>query len=276
MAFHYDGREYTSKKFPILIHIFNKKISEGEQIGDNILFTLNDISEGYSACGIQEPASISNTILDLTRQDRGIERRIPEEIFSHGYDLRKRTGPSPMNGENLAGEFVFVGVGETLKSWLSWPEEPDRVVTVPNKIPASILESGLLGKDEGALFSVIDYCDVLSHAIYNEDRTVYRVQNPKKWQPNEIDGLYISDKHNSVFVCEAKALSTGDEINLEQMRGGYLTAVNRMPEANIIPVALVMAQTGVNIAILGFDEDDNFFIEEGIQAIIDPTIDTWI
>lgn len=87
MAFIYNGKTYRSKKFPLLEHIFsNKTNQQTERIGENITFTLRDISNAYKACGIPEPASISNTILDLTRQDRGIQSRLPQSIIDFGYD----------------------------------------------------------------------------------------------------------------------------------------------------------------------------------------------
>ncbi len=50
-----------------------------------------------------------------------------------------------------------------------------------------------LCNDEGALFSVIDYCDVLSQILYDQkNNIVLRIQNPMKWQPNEIDGFYFA------------------------------------------------------------------------------------
>ena len=219
--FDYKGKLYRSIKHPLLEYIFESKINNGDnKVGDNIIFTLADISKAYKNCGIAEPASISNTILDLTRKDMGVDARLPKSISQYGYDLKKRTGIAEGVQGKLAGEFVFVGIGQTLKSWLIWPDTPDKTIRVANKVPDSIVENGLLGRDEGALFSVIDYCDVLSLALQGKPNSVIRVQNPKKWQPNEIDGLYYSEENDIVYPCEAKALSTGDDINLEQMWGG--------------------------------------------------------
>ena len=56
MAYLHNGIEYGSKKFPMLVYIFNKKTNNGtERIGENITFTLRDVSEGYKNCGIEEP-----------------------------------------------------------------------------------------------------------------------------------------------------------------------------------------------------------------------------
>jgi hypothetical protein len=59
---------------------------------------LSDISEAYRACGIPEPASISNTILDLTRKNNGIQSRLSQSLIDLGYDLRKKTGPHSTGG----------------------------------------------------------------------------------------------------------------------------------------------------------------------------------
>lgn len=201
MAFVYKGRTYNSKKFPMLEYIFNQKTNNGTRgIGQNITFTLKDVSNGYKACGIPEPASISNTILDLTRKNRGIDSRLPKSISSLGYDLKKKTGPSPDG--NYCGEFVYVGIGNVIHSWLVWDVSGERVVTVKNTIPTNVLK--YISNDEGALFSAMDYCDILSYALFGTEGKVLRVQNPMKWQPNEIDGLYMSSDGETIYPVEAK------------------------------------------------------------------------
>lgn len=271
MAFIYKGRTYHSKKFPMLEYIFNQKTKNGTVgIGNNITFTLKDVSDGYKACGIPEPASISNTILDLTRQDRGIDSRLPESISSLGYDLKKKTGPGPTG--NYCGEFVFVGVGNVIHSWLVWDSSKEKTVIVKNTVPSNVLK--YISNDEGALFSAIDYCDVLSYALYGIPGTVMRVQNPMKWQPNEIDGLYVSSDGKTIFPVEAKAVSTGDDINLEQMLGQYKTITAKMPGINIIPIAARMKPYGVDLAILKYHVYELSPIKF-IKVIISPAIRSW-
>ena len=143
-------RRYSSKKHPVLIHIFLKYWDE-KRPTENITFLLSDISEGYRATGQSEPASISNTILDLCRKDRGIDSRVPPEISSRGFDLRKKTGQDSL-GRKFAGEFVFVGVGNEIQSWLRWPNNPEQIEVDSSTIPESVRP--LLRRDEGALFSV--------------------------------------------------------------------------------------------------------------------------
>lgn len=274
MGFTYKGIKYRSKKHPLLEYIFNDKTQDGTiNIGENHTFTLADISAAYKACGIPEPASISNTILDLTRQDRGIASRLPESIYKLGYDLRKKTGRSPQ-GNNYAGEFVFVGVGNFLNHWFEWPLDPDKEVTVQNIVPESIIEKKLLGNDEGALFSVIDYCDVLSIALYDSDKKVIRVQNPKKWQPNEIDGLYYCEEDDTLYPCEAKAISTGDSINMVQLTGGYRTITKKMPHMNVTPVALVMVNNGINIGLFK-EKDDELVLDKYYKVNFSPEVIPW-
>lgn len=274
MAFEYKRKKYRSKKHPVLEYIFNKKTNNGQHsIDENHTFTLKEISEGYRACGIPEPASISNTILDLTRKNKGVESRLPESIYSLGYDLRKKTGPS--SSGNYAGEFVYVGVGNYIKAWLDWPSRPDRSITIENIVPASIVDKELLGRDEGALFSVIDYCDVLSYAFYGKGNQVIRVQNPKKWQPNEIDGLYYCEKDDTLYPCEAKALSTGDDINMVQLLGGYKTITNKMPHMAVIPVAVRMIKNGIDIGLFK-EENDQLVMYKYIQVKFNPAVKSWL
>ena len=271
MAFLYNGIVYKSKKFPVLEYIFNDKTKNGTcMIGNDIPFTLKDVSNGYKACGIDEPASISNTILDLTRQDRGIESRLSSYIISFGYDLKKKTGPSP-NG-NYCGEFVYVGVGNVLHSWLVWDTEKETVVSVKNRVPANVLN--YISNDEGALFSVMDYCDLLSYALCRKPNMIMRVQNPMKWQPNEIDGLYMSSDGKTLFPVEAKAVSTGDDINLEQMLGQYKTITTKMSGIRIIPIAARMRSYGVDLALLKYNMYE-LTPTKYIKVIIEPEIESW-
>ena len=116
------GLTYSSKKHPILEHIFRCKNPALDATQEVISFTLRDISAAYQACGIAETASISNTILDLTRKRSSIEARLPTSSFALGYDLRKKTGRAP-DGSNYAGEFVLVGAGQQIQSWLEWADD---------------------------------------------------------------------------------------------------------------------------------------------------------
>lgn len=253
MAYEHQGKTYSSKKHPMLEYIFNKYNPNRNTEQEIIQFTLKDISEGYKYCGISEPASISNTILDLTRKRQPISSRLPESIYDLGYDLRKKTGNNAA-GESFAGEFVWVGVGKVIDSWLSWPETFDSkdIFTISSqKIPSYILP--YIRNDEGALFSIIDYCDLLSQIFNFGANSIIRVQNPLKWQPNEIDGFYIG-KHGEeeiLFPIEAKALTTGDDINLEQMLGAIkmLHIKFTSPHLFIQPMAVKMVPNGIHIAI---------------------------
>jgi hypothetical protein len=281
MTFTYEGREYKSKKHPMLEFIFNKYNPNRDTTLKQISFTLADIAEGYAACGIFEPASISNTILDLTRKERPIESRVPSSIYSLGYDLRKKTGVTP-DGQKYAGEFVFVGVGNQIQSWLIWPATFDVEMTIFSVgIPAKI--RSLLRNDEGALFSVIDYCDVFSVALYNLPKSVLRIQNPIKWQPNEIDGYYFSDISdvNTVFIIEAKSLATQDDINLEQMQGALNVASERLASLsiNIIPLGVRMIDNGIQIALfnrcVAGAADNTLELDRFIKVYFYPEIPSW-
>ena len=244
---------------------------------ENICFYLSDISEGYKSCGISEPVSISNTILDLTRQDRGIDSRVPQSISSLGYDLRKKTG-ADSSGKKYAGEFVFVGIGECLKSWLIWPDEIKEIIIDSSKLPT--LVASLIRPDEGGLFSVIDYLDVFSQILHDGKRTVHRVQNPMKWQPNEIDGFYVAQNVDDVdlYPVEAKALTTGDEINLDQLRGGYATVLEQMRrlglKANVQSVAVKMIENGIDIALFPLNEVPEK-PEKCFRVKFSPIISNW-
>jgi len=267
--------DIPTAKFRVLLYIFNKKTENfTKHLGQNITFTLQDITDGYASCSIPKPASISNTILDLTRKDRGIKSRLPKEIIDRGYDLRKKTGTLSAGG-SYAGEFVYVGIGESLHSWLVWPETPDKIVSIENKIPRQITK--FLSKDEGAMFSVIDYCDVLSYALFEKPNTVIRVQNPMKWQPNEIDGLYFSDYekgHEDLYPVECKALSTKDDINLEQMLGAYITITEKMPKMHVVPLAIQMVHAGLRVGILKYEEN-KMKLDKYVLVNIEPPVPSW-
>ena len=249
----------TSKKHPVLEYIF-EKYYEASNPQSLIEFYLSDISDGYKATKQAEPVSISNTILDLTRQDRGIDSRVPQSISSLGYDLRKKTGQDA-NGHKFAGEFVYVGPGCALNSWLIWPEEMEQITIDTSSIPDIVRK--LIRKDEGALFSIVDYTHLFNKVLKDEAGTeveIHRIQNPMKWQPNEIDGFYANDDGDriTIYPVEAKALTTGDEINLDQLQGGYETVRSQFEnlgiEVDIVPIAVKMVENGINIAIFSPNE----------------------
>lgn len=275
-------RTYSSKKHHVFEYIFNRKNPTHKTEPGVIPFTLQDITNAYDALGIPKPASVSNTVLDLFRQDRGIETRLPKTIIALGFDLRRRVGQAP-NGESYAGEFVFVGIGGSLSSFLKWPLINDIEVTIhSNSIPSSVLH--FLSKDESALFSVVDYCDILSLALNNAPGSIKRVQNPIKLQPNEIDGFYVSDDNAkfTIYPVEAKALSTGDSINIVQFMGAVNVCAARFSnlKAIIVPIAIMMTSNGVRIAEFEStatgEEHYNAIIKRTILVNLDPRIPNWV
>lgn len=266
---------YSSYKHPILEYIFMQKTQQGRVgIGSDHPFTLQDIGRAFVALQIDPPVSYSNFVLDLTRQPRNIASRLPESVYRLGYDLRKRTGPAP-NNENYAGVFVFVGVGNELHTWLTWPTTPDHMLVVENTV-LEIVRS-MLSNDEGALFSVIDYCDVFSQALHGQAHVVFRVQNPMKWQPNEIDGLYVAEVEQAriLYPVEAKALSTRDSINLDQMNGAYQTILPRRPDMLIVPLGVQMTPTGMLVGVFDW-QTSGLQLRRTIQVTIKPGISAWL
>jgi len=281
-----NGKYYRSQKHPLLEYIFNK-YNPNKDTSKNISFTLTDISEAYRKVEVYKvnskgkkvrvfaPASVSNTILDLVRQNRGIQSRMPDSLISLGYDLRKKTGG------NLAGEFVFVGMGNELKSWIEWSDPIEKITLSSKPIPNMVLE--YLRKDEGALFSVIDYCDVLSQALYKTKNAIVRVQHPLKWQPNEIDGFYVGviDGVKTLFPIEAKALTTGDEINLDQITGGVNTISENLEDTHthVVPMAVKMIQNGILIVVFKTFEAGQIIeyaqVQKTIEVNFDPPINSW-
>jgi len=266
-----------SKKHRVLEFIFEKYFNGNPEFQKSILFTLNDISEGYSFTNQKEPASISNTILDLVRKKKPITSRLPDSIIKWGYDLKKRTGPSK-NG-NLAGEFVYVGKGNEINSWLTWQSNFDYNITIDtNCLPRKI--NRYLRTDEGAIFSVMDYCDVLSHALNEKSQSIKRIQHPIKLQPNEIDGFYCNLDKNIIYPVEAKALSTKDDINLDQMNGGVSVVKDIFRDEIIIPLAVRMVKNALNIAEFypcnfHSKEDNSLKVKSFINVSFQPKIYSW-
>lgn len=286
MPVEFRGGAYRSIKHPILEYIFDQKTNgKTQDLQMNHAFTLQDIGAAMDALFDElhyRPTSYSNFVLDLTRKNTPITSRLPQSLIDLGYDLKKRTGQAA-NGENYAGVFVYVGVGNAVNTWLVWPTEPTKRLIVQNRLPERV--AMYLANDEGALFSVLDYCDVLSHALYATPNTVIRVQNPMKWQPNEIDGLYVTTPQAPVdaitlFLVEAKALSTRDDINLEQMTGAYRTLAQRQPDVQIVPLGIQMTINGLRIAVFDgrhimSDSDDNLQFQQDILVQFDPPIVAW-
>jgi hypothetical protein len=266
-----------SSKHRVLVYIFDKYYrSDSPQ--SVIPFYLDDIGEAYEAIGEPKPASVSNTVLDLVRKDRGIRKRVPPSIIDLGYDLKKKTGPDG-SGRNYAGEFVHVGVGNEIQSWLTWPQASRNLVVPSESLPKVVLN--LIRKDEAALFSILDYFDVLNIALKPTSQ-IFRVQNPMKWQPNEIDGLYVSlDEHMNpiLYPVEAKALTTKDDVNLDQLQGGYRTVLEKVRELglehfSIRQLAVMMIPNGLKIAIFPPDASPER-PEEVVQINFLPAIQRW-
>ncbi len=268
MAFTHNGRQYRSYKHPILEYIFDRAMENAAEAPDEIVFTYEDIRQAMIALGIRRDrqASLSNFTIDLTRQAASHEARVPDSIWSMGYDLDRASNREVR--QNIAGRLVRI----ELKSapWIVWPEIHDEdVIIIPNSIPAGIEK--YLGKDEGALLSVMDYCDVLSAG------TIKRVQHPKKWQPGEVDGLYYSDYGHEpiLYPVEAKALSTGDSVNLAQMQGAYKTILAKITDARIIPLAVQMIAEGMYIAIFEGTQSAELMVTTYLKVELNPPITAW-
>ena len=105
-----------------------------------------------------------------------------------------------------------------------------------------------------------------------------------KWQPNEIDGFYFSEIDGKIVVypVEAKALSTQDDINLVQLKGGVETVISKFKhlKLEIIPLAVQMVNNGIRIAI--FDNCNttqttvNINLKTAIEINFAPAIKSWL
>ena len=171
-----------------------------------------------------------------------------------------------------------MGKGKSLKSWLIWPKVLEKIKVNSSAMPK--LAAQLIRPDEGGLFSVIDYTGVFSKVLHEGKRNVHRVQNPMKWQPNEIDGFYISQngKDIDLYPVEAKALTTGDEINLDQLQGGFETVIQQMKriglKANVQQVAIKMIKNGIDIAIFPMNKIPKV-PEKCYRVTFNPVIHNW-
>lgn len=278
-------------KMKVLKYIFDQKTNNGTcNIGTDISFTLKEVGKGIVATGGKAPTSWSNFVLDLTRKKNSIEQRLPNYIIKYGYDLRKRTGKVPENtADNYCGTFVYRGFDEDgqtipIQDWLEWGT-PDREITVENKVPELVRR--FISNDEASLFSVIDYCNILSIVL---DQDVYRVQSPMKWQPNEIDGYYIAQTPRNIIVypVEAKAISTSDDINLVQINGQYNVFIEKYKRNSfsliVRPIAAKMEKDGILLAVMEhnpmYDPVQNgnanmFNIVNIVKVKLDPPLSAW-
>lgn len=275
MTYIHNGKSYRSYKHPILEHVFYKAIENVAEAPDEIPFTYEDIYRAMDDLEIERPqqASYSNFVIDLLRRANTIEQRVPDTISQRGYDLDRM--PKRKARQNFVGRLVRIEL-KAKDPWIVWQEIPDEdVIVIPNKVPHSI--KPYLGKDEGALLSVMDYCDVLSHALYNAPGTVKRVQHPKKWQPGEVDGLYFYDAETPgiLYPVEAKALSTGDSVNLAQVEGSYETIKNKISDVKIVPLAIQMIPGGMFIAVFEETPAGGLVSTRALKVRIDSPIEAW-
>lgn len=277
MPFLYNGKLYRSYKHPILEYIFETRTQGLSELPDEIIFTYEDIRQAMSALGVgrDKQASLSNFTIDLTRRAAGHESRVPDSIWQKGYDLDRVSAREAR--QNIAGRLVRKEL-KTANSWIVWPEiEEDNTVTVPNKVPDEV--KPYLGNDEGALLSVMDYCDVLSLTLHGQNNTIKRVQHPKKWQPGEVDGLYFSNYTEKpvLYPVEAKALSTGDSVNIAQIQGAYRTIRGKIKDVDTIFLAVQMIPTGMYIATFEpvATEENSLVITHYFKIKLSPAITNW-
>ncbi|MEO8612464.1 MAG: hypothetical protein ABI690_31500 [Chloroflexota bacterium] len=275
MAYSHDGKTYRSYKHPILEYIFTKAIANSATLPDEIIFTYEDIRQAMVALDIRrdKQASLSNFTIDLTRQAASHEARVPDTIWNKGYDLDRASDRDAR--QNIAGRLVRVELLPA-QSWIVWPEiDAENVITVANQVPQEIRP--YLGRDEGALLSVMDYCDILSLAFHQQTGTIKRVQHPKKWQPGEVDGLYFSNYADMpiLYPVEAKALSTNDSVNLAQVQGAYKTIVGKIADVLIVPLAVQMIPEGMYIAVFEASTTRELVITRYLQIELDPPIEAW-
>lgn len=275
MVYIYNGKMYRSYKHPILEYIFNQAMDRAVEPPDEIIFTYEDVNQAMSVLGIQRhnQASISNFVIDLTRKANDIHARVPDTISSRGYDLDRV--PERRARQGVLGRLVRQEL-KPKDAWITWPLiAGDHAVVVPNVVPGAVRQ--YLGKDEGALLSVMDYCDVLSLALSGARGAIHRVQHPKKWQPGEVDGLYYSDYSGTptLYPVEAKALSTGDSVNLAQVEGAYRTTVGKITNVLIVPLAVQMIPEGMYIAVFEATEDRQLVITQYLKVLLNPPIDAW-
>ena len=284
----YEGVNYSAntEKHAMLEIIFRLLTYNGVQRqGQHIPFTMNDVARAYNVLG-KYRNNVSSTIVDMTHKDNGRINRVPRFMYDHGYDLRKETKKRP-GGESAAGVFIYVGIGadKGLRDWVKeWPEELATIVRLQKTIPPEI--EPFIRTDEGSLFTVIDYGDVLSQALFNTRTTVLRVQNPVKWQPNEIDGLYFS-RHTgrpTLYIVEAKALSTGDHLNLAQLWGALQKSRDEYAALNVdvVSLGIQMLPDGMNIGVFGDvtqkrgnNELDLLRLEKYYGVIFDAPVLSW-
>jgi hypothetical protein len=270
------------KKQLILQEIFREKFGGISENQREIPIYFDDIRKAGLALDMELPVSYSNFVLDLCRKNNGIKKRVPPIVIEHGYDLKKATGTDPGNGQKLVGKFVHVGVGNEINSWITWPN-PRLSIEVDSSILHSTVRK-LLRQDEAAMFSIIDYLDLLTIATGNSYGTVHRLQSPMKWQPNEIDGMYFADDAGGLifFPVEAKALTTKDEINIDQLSGGFRTVqaqverINLGTKPRIQSIAALMTSNGIRFAFFPDDTEPTAEMEfDFIEIVFDPPLDSW-
>lgn len=270
-------------KHLILELIFDSKFSGDTESQKQIPIYFHDIRDAGLALNMDLPVSYSNFVLDLCRKNNGITKRVPKNVINAGYDLKKATGVDPENNKKLVGFFVHVGIGNEINSWISWPNPRLSIEVDSSSLHPTVRK--LLRKDEAAMFSLIDYLDLLTIATENSYGKVHRLQSPMKWQPNEIDGMYFSDSNGELvfFPVEAKALTTNDEINIDQLSGGFRTVkyqvekINLETEVRIQSVAALMTSNGIRFAFFPENVEPNADMEfDFVEIKFDPPLDSWV
>jgi hypothetical protein len=275
VPFEFNGKLYRSYKHPILEYILTRALESSSNPPDTVPFTYEDIYKAMDALGMSRPqqASYSNFVIDLLRKANTIEQRVPKSVEQRGYDLERI--PDREVRKNYAGRLIRLEL-KAKEPWVVWEEFSDEdVIIIPNTSPNSI--QPYLSNDEGALLSIMDYCDVLSQALTNTSGTIKRVQHPKKWQPGEIDGLYLDDTETPgiLYPVEVKALSTNDNVNVAQIESAFRTIKKKISGIKIVPLAVQMAVDGMLIAVFEETPTGTLIITRSIKVRIEPPIEAW-
>jgi hypothetical protein len=277
--FELNGKIYRSYKHPILEYILEKVLaiatSEQSALPDEIPFTYEQIHEAIDALGIKrKSASISNFTLDLTRSRNDWSARVSSWIWEQGYDLDRIPD---RDARQWAGRLIKKEL--RVDPYFNWPSiSSDYQYHILNSTPSEIYP--YLGNDEGALLSVLDYCDGLSLVLAGKANQVRRVQHPKKWQPGEVDGLYFQKTYTEdiLYPVDVKALSTGDTINLVQLQSAYHTIQRHFKnnhQLKIFPLAIEMTHSGMKIALFHPNQTQQLILFRCMEIILNPKIEVW-
>jgi len=185
-------------------------------------------------------------IEDIVRESRHQIRNIPD--IKYTYDARRAFPPYIRD----KGHYAILGMGKGKYCFIRLnqpnliPIEPDR--SIPFEDEAPLLVKEVLGNDEQATFSIINYNDLLTKFLGFK---VYQVQNHERTTLSigqvEIDSIYVGKKDDTKVIVPISGKGGNDFLSYTQAAVLNIFAKEKYPNYQCISLGVKAEKDSINI-----------------------------